>query len=404
MGRARLPLDMNTVSYTEFPAAAVFGLPCMLRASPEISTGSVPSTDILMKRVRPKPHTARFTSRVVAGFGLACVLATFVFIWLTSSPSEGAELPAAAQYKLKLNRAISPASAGTILAASDALFARAGLDVRMVAGSGDGDAIAAVSADENTIGVASAAAFLKARSEGLAIVAFAGCYATSPIEFFTLPDTTLLRPSDLEGKRIGYKRGPELSVVLYEFVAKNSLAQSKLLPIESEEPVQDLLDRKIDVLLGRLDIEGQEFARRNIEYKTLSPASYGVHAAGPVYFVQERTLGKRRTLEKFVIATAAGWSAAYADYDRTIPIIANSIDTPLSRLLITRLMDAQRGFLRPYGTRFGELDERRIRVLHAQLLQRRLLQEPVDLTRAVNYDVLKEAYRSEANNLSRDEP
>jgi len=37
-------------------------------------------------------------------------------------------------------------------------------------------------------------------------------------------------------------------------------------------------------------------------------------------------------------------------------------------------------------------------------LQRRLLQEPVDLTRAVNYDILKEAYRSEANNLSRDEP
>ena len=67
-------------------------------------------------------------------------------------------------------------------------------------------------------------------------------------------------------------------------------------------------------------------------------------------------------------------------------------------------MDAQRGFLRPYGTRFGELDERRIRVLQAQLLQRRLLQEPVDLTRAVNYDILKEAYRSEANNLSRDEP
>ncbi|WP_354098968.1 ABC transporter substrate-binding protein [Bradyrhizobium sp. S3.2.12] len=357
-----------------------------------------------MKRVRHKAYTARFAPRVVAGFKLACVLGTFLFVWLTSTPSEGANLPAAAQYTLKLNRAISPASAGTILATSDALFARAGLDVRMVAGSGDGDAIAAVAADENTIGVASAAAFLKARSEGLAIVAFAGCYAASPIEFFTLQDITLFRPSDLEGKRIGYQKGPELSVVLYEFVAKNSLAQSKLLPIESEDPLQDLLDRKIDVLLGRLDIEGQELARRNIEYKMLSPASYGVHAAGPVYFVQERTLGKRRSLEKFVLATAAGWSAAYADYDRTIPIIANSSDTPLSRPLITRLMDAQRGFLRPYGTRFGELDARRIHALHAQLLQRRLLQEPVDLTRAVNYDVLREAYRSEANNLSRDEP
>ena len=87
LGRARLPLDMNTVSYTESPPAAVFGLPCKFRTSRELSTGSVPSTDILMKRVRPKHHTARFASRVVPGLGLACVLASFAFIWLTSSPS-----------------------------------------------------------------------------------------------------------------------------------------------------------------------------------------------------------------------------------------------------------------------------------------------------------------------------
>jgi hypothetical protein len=31
----------------------------------------------------------------------------------------------------------------------------------------------------------------------------------------------------------------------------------------------------------------------------------------------------------------------------TVPIIANAIDPPLSRSLIARLMDAQRGFLRP---------------------------------------------------------
>ncbi|WP_354130000.1 ABC transporter substrate-binding protein [Bradyrhizobium sp. RT3b] len=347
-----------------------------------------------MHTARRKSHTARFG--VLAGFSFAYALATFIFAWPRSSPSEGAQLPRAAQYTLKLNRDISPAAAGAIVAESDGLFTRAGLRMHVVAGSGDGDAIAAVAADEHTIGVASMAGFLKARSEGVAIVAFAGCSAASPVEFFALPDTKLMLPSDLEGKRIGYIRGPELSAVFYEFVSKNSLAQSKLLPVKSDEPLQDLLERKIDVILGHLDIEGLELARRNIEYKTLSPASYGVHAAGAVYFVQEQALGDRRNLEKFVIAAAQGWNAAYANYDRTIPIIANSIDAPLSRSLIARLMDAQRVYLRPYGTRFGELDERRIRTLQTQLLQRRILQESVDLTRAVNYDVLKAAYRSEA--------
>ena len=58
------------------------------------------------------------------------------------------------------------------MAASDGLFAPAGLGVRVIAGPGDADALAVVVADENTIGIASAPAFLKARSEGLPIVAF----------------------------------------------------------------------------------------------------------------------------------------------------------------------------------------------------------------------------------------
>lgn len=354
-----------------------------------------------MTRVRPRAPTDRLTSHAVAGLVVAC----FVFVWLTPGRSEALKPNALrAQYTLKLSGPISPASAGTILAISDGLFAQAGLDVRMVAGSGDGDAIAAVVADENTIGIASAAGFLKARSEGLSIVAFAGSYAVSPVEFFVLPDTTLLQASDLEGKRIGYKTGLELSAILSEFVGKNALAQSKLLLIESDAPLQDLLHRKIDVLLGRLDDEGQELARLNIAYKTLSPAAYGVHAAGPVYFAQERTFAKRRNLEKFLLATADGWNAAYENYARTTPIVSSAIGTPLSRPLISRFMDEQRGFLRPFGARFGELDARHIRVLQAQLLRRRIIQEPVDLTRAIDYDVLKQAYRSEANNLTRTEP
>jgi hypothetical protein len=49
LGRARLPSDMNIVSYIEFAAAAVFELRCLFGASREISTGSDPEhghTDI----------------------------------------------------------------------------------------------------------------------------------------------------------------------------------------------------------------------------------------------------------------------------------------------------------------------------------------------------------------------
>ncbi|WP_283841889.1 ABC transporter substrate-binding protein [Bradyrhizobium jicamae] len=339
--------------------------------------------------------------------GLVIVSTLAALILVRQRPTRSEALTAKAvpiQYTLKLGGPVSLTSAGTIMAIADGLFLREGLQLRLVAGSTDGDAISAVASDEHTIGLASTAAFLKARAEGLPIVAFAASYAVSPVEFFTMPDVALYTPTDLEGKRIGYRSGPETAAILYDFINRNAVAQSRLHLVESDTALQDLLDRKIDVLLGRRDIDGQELERLNIEYKVFSPESYGVHAPGPVYFANERAFDRLRNLEKYLIATADGWTAVYTDYKRTVPVIAKSIETPLAVPLLTRLLEEQRRFLRPFGTRFGELDPRPIRLLQEQLLQRRIIENTVDLTRAVNYDVVREAYRREANSLSRIEP
>ena len=73
---------------------------------------------------------------------------------------------------LKLNEAITPSSAGVLMAISDNLFTREGTCVRLLRGNDDEEVIAAVAADQNVIGLASAAGFLKGRAEGRPIVAF----------------------------------------------------------------------------------------------------------------------------------------------------------------------------------------------------------------------------------------
>jgi hypothetical protein len=108
-------------------------------------------------------------------------------------------------------------------------------------------------------------------------------------------------------------------------------------------------------------------------------------------FAHERAFSSPDAIDKFLIALANGWNAAYSNYDRTIPLIARSIDEKSGLDLISHFMDMQRRLLRPCGGRFGELDLRRLRVLQAQLLQRRIIRQPVDFARAVNYDILTEA-------------
>jgi ABC-type nitrate/sulfonate/bicarbonate transport system substrate-binding protein len=326
-------------------------------------------------------------------------------LYLQSSPIRSIRPSAPIrEYVLKLNEAITLSSAGALVALSDGLFQREGLSVQLRHGTDDADAISAVAADDHFIGVASAQSFLKARAEGLPIVAFAASYTLSSLEFFALSNTRLFGPADLEGKRIGYKPGLEKSTILYAFIATNVIAQRGIEIVESNQALSDLLDGRIDVLIGHRDVEGQALEKANVAYRSLSPDSFGVHAMGPVYFANERAFSSPGNLEKFSIAIANGWNAAYSDYNRTIPIIARSIDNGQSSALISRFMDAQRHFLRPSGARFGELDPGRLKILQEQLLQQRIIQQPIDLTRAVNYDILTEVYRAKSDIFSRIEP
>jgi hypothetical protein len=125
---------------------------------------------------------------------------------------------------------------------------------------------------------------------------------------------------------------------------------------------------------------------------------------GPIYFANERAFSSPGNLQKFLIAIANGWISAYSDYQRTLPIIARSIDDEPSSAQMSRVMDEQRRFLRPYGARFGELDPQRLKNLQDQLLQQRMIRQPIDLTRAVNYDILAEVYRAKSDVFSRIKP
>ncbi|MCP3472153.1 ABC transporter substrate-binding protein [Bradyrhizobium sp. CCGUVB1N3] len=303
-------------------------------------------------------------------------------------------------YVLQLNGPVSPASGGAIVAIADHLFEREGLSVRLMPGTSDADATSAVAGDPHAIGVASAQGFLKARAEGLPVVAFASSYVASSVEFYALSSVRLLEPADLEGKRIGYRPGLEPSTVLSAFIAKNFIRQSGLKIIESDGAVSDLLSGKLDILVGRRDVEGVTLEGSGAPYRSLSPGAFGVHVMGPVFFASKEALASTATLERFLIAIANGWVSAYSDPHRTGPIILRAVNQGLDADQLDRFMDAQRRFLRPSGARFGELDPRRLKDLQEQLLRQRIIQQPTDLANAVNLGIQAEVYRTKSEPLS----
>jgi putative hydroxymethylpyrimidine transport system substrate-binding protein len=302
-------------------------------------------------------------------------------------------------YVLQLNGPITPSSAGALIAISDDLFGREGLSIQLRPGTSDADAASAVAADPGVIGLISAQGFLKARADGLPVVAFAGSYAISSVEFYALSDTKLLGPRDLEGKRIGFRSGSEASTIFRAFIGKNYISQSGLKIVESDRAVTDLVRGNIDVLVGHRDVEGQELDSFNVSYRSLSPDSFGVHAMGTVYFANERAFLSPGVLEKFLAGIIAGWNSVYSDESRTFPTIAAAVVDKSTLLQMSRFMARQRLWLRPSGTRFGELDLRRLKDLQDLLVQQRIILGSLDLNSAVNFSILEEVYRARSEVL-----
>lgn len=353
------------------------------------------------------PRRRRSTSLWMVAFLVFASLAGLTWYDLrdpTQAASETRYTPSTGNYVLKLNGAFTPSSAGALIAVSDGVFQRDGLTVQLLLGTDDADVTSSVAADDQIIGIASAQGFLKARAEGLPIVAFAASYIANSVEFFTRSDTKLLGPTDLEGKRIGYKTGSDASTILRAFIARNAVLQSGLKITESVTAVSDLLAGNIDVLVGHRDVEGQELENSKIPYRSLSPGSFGVHVMGTVYFANERAFSSPDSLEKFLTGIVAGWNAAYSDQSRTYPIIGAAVLTKLTPLQISHFMDGQRLFLRPSGTRFGELDLQRLKDLQDLLMQQRIISRSVDLNRAVNFGILDEIYRARSDTFSRTDP
>ena len=96
----------------------------------------------------------------------------------------------------------------------------------------------------------------------------------------------------------------------------------------------DLLNGKIDVLIGHRDVEGVALESITADFRSLSPDLFSIHVMGPVYVAHERAFSSPGNLERIFAGIAKGWDAAYSDYGRTIPLIDGSIDAKSSPALI----------------------------------------------------------------------
>lgn len=293
---------------------------------------------------------------------------------------------------VRLNGPITPALSGLVVAAQAGLFKREDLQVEINPSDAEADAIGPVTSGADTIGLVGADTFLTARQKGTSIVAFAGSYLESPVVFYVREKSGIRTPRDFEGKRVGYRPGGQAAMIYDALMAKFEIPRNRMQEVAVGSDPVALINGGVDVWPASIDL-AYTLRQRNFEYSILVPINFGIHVPGTVYFATEKTLRDNPALiRRFLRALIAAWELVYANTEMSIPLIA-SFDPRLTPDRVRFDLDQQREYVRPLAMRFAEFNKGQWRSLQDILLRQKLLAESVDLSTAVTYDFLREAYR-----------
>lgn len=287
--------------------------------------------------------------------------------------------------------------AGPIVAGKLGRFAGASVDLELVPGTSDSQAIDSVLQNENAIGLASAIGFLGARASGKPIVAFSASYVQSGGLFYARANSRIYSPRDFEGKVANYRRGTDTALLFDLMLANSNVNRSTIREIEEPLSADALIEAKVDILPGHVGVEAREFAKRGLSYATIDPRRFGVHLLGSVYFCTEKTIRQnRQALVALVQAISAGWEQAYQDYSVTLPMLLGRDHAEWEFGYLRSAMDQQRDYVRPAAARVGDYDRQMWMDLYRVLLQMGIVKDTVDLSRAVSFDILNDAHRPRA--------
>jgi ABC-type nitrate/sulfonate/bicarbonate transport system substrate-binding protein len=297
---------------------------------------------------------------------------------------------------LRLNGPLDATHAGEIVALRSELFERAGLSVELKPSGPDADPIASVASGSDIFGVARGDTFLVARSKGVPIVAFAAGYLESPVVFYVLEKSGIHTPLDFIGKRVVRHAGQDTAIIYDAVLANLNISRSQIREISTSADLMSLSKGDVDVLPGRVGDESYVLQQKGVAFNVIRPSDYGIHVPGTVYFTSEKIIRNRPGLvQKVLDAIIAGWKITYADYTKSVPLISAFDENSLGSDQILYVLKAQRDTVLPLGRRFTEFDDRQWKMLRDILIDERLIRDSdsIDLSTAINYDFLKEAYR-----------
>ncbi len=313
----------------------------------------------------------------------------FAFALLTSCSSNPTSTPAtpATPVKFQISWLHSIAFVGGYLAQENGYYADENLNVEIMPGGLDEagnfiDPIERVTSGKADFGVIDSTILLKARADGVPVVAVASIYQRHPLAFTSLRAKNITRPQDLIGATVQVSFN---SAVIYQaLLAAQDIDPAQVNTVNRTDFTPGpILKGEADVIDAWVITEIAELAAAQQDVNLILPSDYGIEVYPNVIFTTEEMISKNPgVVERFVRATVRGLQNA-VDNPKVAAELTFNKYAPERGLEIEQIaMQRAVPLLKPTDSSPGMMKPEVWVTTHEILLEQKILSAPLDIDSA----------------------
>jgi NitT/TauT family transport system substrate-binding protein len=241
----------------------------------------------------------------------ACLYLSLFLISLMpiSACSTAASAPDLVPVTVQLSWTHQAEFAGFYAAEQQGYFRDAGLKVTFLEGGPEVDFIKPVVGGRAQFGVAQPADLILARAAGKPVRSIAVIFRRSPIVFFSLQESGIVRPRDFVGRKI--RTTVTVDQVLRAMMAKEGISQDQYERVYLSSDVRQFASGEVPVWGGFVNVFLLEVQKAGYKVNIVSPDDYGVHFYGDTLITTDSLIQENPDLvQRFMHATLLGWAYA----------------------------------------------------------------------------------------------
>ncbi|MDF1875355.1 ABC transporter substrate-binding protein [Sulfurimonas sp. SAG-AH-194-I05] len=211
--------------------------------------------------------------------------------------------------------------AGYYMAKEKGFYKKAGLEVDFKKFTNNISPIDEVMDGKATFGIGRSSLLID-HDKGAKIALLYATFQSSPMVLLARKDSGITSIEDFKTKRIMYTDAVATSAALYAMESKFNLKKSDLIEITHTFNVEDLINKKTDLMASYISNEPFLMKEAGIASVLFDPKEYGFNFYSDFLFTSTKELqenGKR--VEKFVEASLRGWRYAFDNIEETVEII-----------------------------------------------------------------------------------